>query len=320
MLSKMKLNWSVLVVLTLILLNGCIWNDSSDEGTDIEKDLYQGTKGVVLDIVDENIPDELYENEEINYVAKFTNEGPYQVNNAKLLVSVDKGYMHFSNEESVYGEEKFGLEGKTQYNMFDDFEIKELTIYTGDIDPLSEYHDASILTTFCYDYKGIAITDVCIDTDPYDTKATEDICDAGEVISLSKGQGGPVVIDRIETTMLTENDFIRPQFKIHMKNVGQGTVIQVGSVTEVCSSDGLVGGTYNTIKFDNIELSNFKTGDFECFPKGISLRKEEDFVTCTLKSGKIPKSDSSYMSPLKIEISYGYTQSESKEVRILRMR
>ena len=308
-------------LLFIILITSCTFNNQND--AELEKELYKGTEGVVLEYFETNFPDEVFEGEGLDYAVRITNKGPYQPHNMLLLVSLEKSYMTFGDDPDALENIRIvnnlePLDGKTIFNPLDDFEVIELPMTVKSLDDLSEYHDTFILTTLCYDYKGIAIADVCIDQDPHDTSPREKECDVKESISLSEGQGGPVVIDRIETRMMVDKgDRIRPQFKIYVSNRGQGTVLKQGTTRLVCNKESLNTETYNSIKIDKIEFSGFSTQNIECIPSELVLRNEEDFVTCTLReSFSLPKKAEAFQTPLIIEISYGYMESSSKEIKI----
>ncbi len=300
----------ILLIILLFIIAGC---DSGNE--QISRDLYQGTQGVMIDVFD--LPREVNENENIPLVVKVENKGPYE-SSGYLVVSTEGDYMGvkgYDNHVSV----AFQLKGKTIMNDIDDFEIFNIPLYAKNLDPLSEVHDTYLTMYTCYGYKGLAYADVCVDPDPYDVGDAEKACKVQTSISLSEGQGGPVVIDRIEPKMLIEGDIIRPQFKIYIQNRGRGTVIQKNSLAQVCSKDSLDVTTYNTLSLSEVEISGRKlsAGQIECIPRVLQLKKEQDFVTCTINSGSgISRNMLAYESPLKIQIDYGYTESITKEISI----
>ena len=312
-------NKIIFSIILLICITSCTFTGKNDEDLDIEKNIYKGTRGVSMDFFENNFPDEIFENEELNLAIKIENKGAYDVKNAKILVSVEKEFMNFFNGDHVYETLFQGrpfLQGKTYYSDFNDFHIEELRLKVKELDDLSEYHDSFILSTFCYDYKGIAIADVCIDTDPHDVKVTEKVCSEIDSISLSEGQGGPVIIDRIDTRMLVQGDTIKPQFKIYITNKGKGTVISSGKSDEVCNKESIGFDTYNTLKITELEFSNHNLNNFECLPSDLVLLNNEDFITCTYKGTDITKNSPTYLTPLKVAFEYGYTESISKEIKI----
>lgn len=304
-------NKIILLLIVLVFLVGCDGGGSKD----LKKDLYQGTQGVNVNIFD--LPSEVNENEEIPFIIKVENKGPYETT-GRLVISTERDYMGIKGQNSYIGID-FNLKGKSVLNDIDDFEIFNVPMYAKTLDPLSETHDTYITTYTCYGYRGLAYTDVCIDTDPYKVGDSDKSCSVQTSISLSGGQGGPVVIDRIEPRMLIEGDFIRPQFKIYIQNRGQGTVIQKDSINQVCSGNSLNIATYNTLSLTEVEISGKKmsAGQIECIPRNLQLKNEQDFVTCTIVSGQgISRNMLSYLSPMKIQIDYGYANSITKEISI----
>jgi uncharacterized repeat protein (TIGR01451 family) len=313
----------IFLLLLFLIIAGC--TPTGTNQVKLEKDLYKGTEGVTLDLFDDKLPSEVYQGETLNYIVKATNKGPYPVNNAKLVISLEKGYMSFINPMSPSNTHikvisNIDLEGKTLFNTLDDFEVREESIKSLPLDGQSEYHDSLITTNFCYDYKGIAVADVCIDTDPYSIRPGQKVCTVKDSISLSEGQGGPVLISQIDTRMLVDNfngkDYIRPQFILHIINQGQGFVIKPGTTDKVCSENALQSDVYNSVIINNIKFSSYTKKDFDCFPEELVLMEDQDKITCILKTGAIAKESASYTTPLEVEISYGYMFSQSKEIKI----
>lgn len=302
------------IFVVMLFISSC--TSSNNNSAKLQKDLYKGTEGILLNLFQDKLPDEVYEGETLSYVVKLTNKGPYPAGSSKLIFALDKGYMQFDNNDNVKEIYNVNLAGKTIFDNLDDFKIVEETIKVNTLDPLSEYHESIISTLFCYDYKGIAIADICIDTDPYSLSARKKACSVKDTVGLGEGQGGPVVISSVDTKMLIDNDFIRPQFRIHITNQGAGTVIKPGTLNQVCNMNPLARDMYNSIILKNIKFSRFGIANFECLPPELVLRQEEDSITCTLKSGLIRKTDSSYTTPLEIEIEYGYMESTTKQIKI----
>lgn len=307
----------IFLLTALIIISGCDFNGGNDAV--LEKDIYKGTQGVYLDFFD--LPDEVYEGEEISYIVRVENKGPYQVNGAKLLVNLEKEYMYFTSQGcdgNVCLKQIPVLDGKDIYNTLNDFEVINLQIKTKDLDDLSEVHESLLLTSFCYDYMGSVYTETCMDTDPYDEFVGEKLCSVKDVISLSEGQGGPVVINRVEPRIRYLDDKILPQYKVYIANIGKGEVTTWGQSSKVCDNKEL-DESYNTIELTEFEVSGIKLseGEIECIPSVIYLRNNEDFITCTFtEANAISRSIQPYVTPLKIELKYGYVESSSKEIKI----
>src|SRR4030042_1767216 len=97
---------------------------------------------------------------------------------------------------------------------------------------MGESHNALISATYCYDYATTAKMDVCIDPDIYG-KQPQKVCTvAGKSLS---SQGAPIAVNKVDVEMLPfSKDSIKPQFTIHVQNVGDGTVIASGKALSFC--------------------------------------------------------------------------------------
>lgn len=174
-------------------------------------------------------------------------------------------------------------------------------------------YDPTILATACYPYATKAGPNVCIDPIPFDDKQKK-VCNIG--IHTLSSQGAPIAVTRIDQ----EASSTKLRFKITIKNAGNGDVIQPYSL-EKCSS------ATNQLKredFDLVELTSVKAGTNElladCGPFAkqgtnlIRLFDGEGFVVCTMDISNI--GSSAYLTPLIVELKYGYRTTASKQVSI----
>jgi hypothetical protein len=303
------------IIIMLLFLAAC---QNSNE-PDIMRNIYVGTIGVALDFINNEIPDKVRENEVVYYTIRAQNRGPYELNNARLTISVDPGIMKFPDGSSVMVIDDITLQGKSFFDTFDDFRIRNIPITIQSLDETRAYHDAEILTAFCYDYKGYATANVCIDRNPQGATPVEKTCRTS-IVLLSQGQGGPVSIDKIEPYMIVEVingvELVRPQFKIFVQNRGRGVVFKPGSIAQFCGHGDIDSDVYNNVRLDNIAFSNFNIHDFDCLPGSFVLKGGSDHITCTLKRERALQKDAAYTTPLRVEISYGYKETISKELRI----
>ena len=313
-----------LVIVILVSIAFMTITQSCDgNGTDHLKnrDIYVGTQGVIIDTYDNKFPSEVYENEDLYFVAKLTNKGAYSTN-ARFQVSVDDTYMTISNG-NVFTK-SISLQGKDIFSTFDDSEIVGVPIKVEELLPLQDSHDTKIHLSLCYDYENVAISDVCIDTDPYDIAADEKVCDADSGVAVTGGQGGPVGVSRIESRIILEDNSIRPQYKIFVTNYGSGKVLRYGSSSSVCSGSGTQAGDYNIVELTDISFSQYHIGSFNCVPKMLVLDRESstenNYITCTLNKGLINRASTpTYRTPLIIELKYGYYVTQSKDINIKKL-
>jgi len=214
---------------------------------------------------------------------------------------------------------EFEIKGKSIFNPEGDNDLITLIARTKQISVQSETQSSTIFATACYPYKTILGTSICVDTDIYGIRKGEKACDIRD-LSFPKGQGAPVSITKIETRMLPEIDenLVKPHFFIHIENEGNGEVIDLVKVEDVCTNKPLNYTDFNSIQI-KVELSG-RTLDCSVDDKGpgietIRLRDKEDLVRCTLEEG-IDIGRDAYTAPLRIELEYGYTFTISKDIII----
>jgi hypothetical protein len=297
-----------------LLLLSCTDGDGKDNPDVTNPDLYKGTEGLEMVLISE-LPEVVYEDEPFQYVLKLTNKGVYPINGAVLTINVEEEYLSIDGRSSI--QDSISLDEKVVFQDIDDFEIRTYDIDAGRLDDTSQSHETIILVNACYDYMLKAFADVCIDSDPHDIKPEpgKKECDVKN-IDMSDGQGGPVIISGIEPKTLVDDTSIRPQFKITIKNVGGGSVVEHGRTGTICSSGDIAREEYNKISVGEISMSDFGRSDFDCAPEPLRLQSNEDTITCTMKSGRISKDRSNFLTPLYIKMNYGYLISSSNTLKI----
>jgi len=204
-----------------------------------------------------------------------------------------------------------------------------------------DQYTPTILATVCYPYATKASPTVCIDPFPFDDRQ-EKVCNIGTQTLSS--QGAPVQVTKIEQEASTK----KIQFKIHIKNVGGGDVIQTGN------SKNLEGGTLPTLDrcsplgnglldrkdFDRVQLNKVQIGSVDllkdaqgnfrnpklCSPFAdgsddiIRLFDGVGFVICTLTVDDLGSIQSAYTTPLNIELEYNYRSTISKQIEISKLK
>ena len=229
-----------------------------------------------------------------------------------------------------------GLEGKSFFTPGGEQDEVRYTLKTKPLPSLKTKHTTQLIATSCYEYATSFTDEVCIDTNVNKLKIFEGTCEAEDV--TSSGQGSPVLIERVEVTMLQDTaDYVRPQFNIHVRNAGKGKVINAEKVEEACSSAGLEKRDYNAVFLNTFMLSNaaysytfdgydpatgrevvssYDQDTVECYPNPLILRKGEDnYFRCAVQRGLSDEafrtSQASYKTPVQIDLSYGYQFSQS---------
>ena len=297
----------LLSVILVLFMSGCITNPFIKTTT--QDDLRTGSQGILMEFLTNAPPSEIYEDYPFQVGVILENVGAYDIKNGFISFTIEEDYMELMNQNE--GVVRFSLKGKSISLPTGDQLIKIIKAKTKKIDEQSEKHESTILTSVCYQYQTKKDITICIDTDIHNLKKMQKVCIVKD-ITLTP-QGAPVAITKIESEMLPAEDdnLIKPAFKIQIKNVGNGKVIDKDKISDICSSEPLEHKELNTVDI-KVMLSN---EELECKPEPLKLKSNEDEVRCILEKG-IPKDRATYTSPLTIELDYGYTYSISKKVTI----
>lgn len=308
----MKPNKSIKMILLpaiilVLFMPGCIQNPFVKPTT--QDDFRTGSQGILMEFLANAPPGETYEEYPFQIGVLLQNTGAYDIKNGFISFTIEEDYMELMNQND--GVARFSLKGKSVALPTGDQLVKIIKAKTKKISEQSEKHDSTILASVCYQYQTKKDITVCIDTDIHNLKKMQKVCTIKD-ITLTP-QGAPVAITKIESDMLPAEDdnLIKPAFKIHIKNVGNGEVIDKSKISDVCSSEPLEHRELNIVDI-KVMLSNEK---LECKPEPLKLKSNEDEVRCILEKG-VPKDRATYTSPLTIELDYGYTYSLSKKVTI----
>jgi len=333
--------WVLFLFLLIIAISGCdlLQKDGKDGSTDFKR----GAEGLVMEFV-KNYPGDRYlveVDEDILIIVDVKNKGTYPTDSFDegniYLSGFDDGIInrgekgaddkYIKMEKSKSLSEMF-LPGASSINPLGGFDAAEFEgkIVAGQL-RIDEYNPI-ILATACYPYFTKSSPTVCIDPFPFDDRQ-EKVCNIGSQSVPS--QGAPVAITRIDQEASTG----KIQFKINIKNVGDGDVLKPGvddddiKILDKCSPLG--GGILNRKDFDRVQLEKVQIGNVDllesrrCSPfadgtKGttnlIRLFNGEGFVICTLTVKELGDVQSAYTTPIQVELKYSYRSTISKQIEI----
>ena len=337
-----------IILLFLLFIVGCKGMYSI---TDVS--IYKGTDGLAIKFIENAPPNEVFEKTILPLGIMIRNAGAYDIENGLITFSLEEDYMlldktstrtsgrgkksaeerfdWIENERISWIEDKpqikFSLNGKTIERAEGEEEIMTLKAEARPLEELSQTHEPSILATACYDYKTELVAAVCVDTDVYGIKKITKSCKVKELGFSS--QGAPVAITRIGTEIMPMDipDRVRPQFLIQVQNKGDGLVIKddMQVITDACSEKSLnytelsvvfinayLGGEQKQLNCNIEEETQYKDNKKTGLVK---LRDNTGIARCVLDEG-IDEDEGTYVSPLKIELRYGYTNTISKNVVI----
>jgi len=179
----------------------------------------------------------------------------------------------------------------------------------------------NFLLTSCYLYTTYADPIICVDPDPYSD--VRKVC-APRTRTWGGGNGAPVAITSIEQ----ENTPRKIVFRINVANVGRGEVWDMGQL-EKCSPyypGRVTPDLKNVVWLGDVRVGSYGLegrggrGGIICSPNPIRLDPNtgRGTTTCTYP---LEYSDlkSAYQTPLVVELWYGYSQTEQRNVQIKRV-
>ena len=118
---------------------------------------------------------------------------------------------------------------------------------------------------------------------------------------------------------------IRPQFLILIENKGQGNPVKRESTRDFCTRDDTTSINFHD-NLNRVKVNAFLSNqELDCTPKEkinnqlstekykyalAKLKDKKELIRCTLTDG-LDASQDSYLTPFRITLTYGYTQSLS---------
>ncbi|MBA3064697.1 hypothetical protein FP803_04640 [Candidatus Woesearchaeota archaeon] len=285
-------------------------------------DYRTGTQGIVMNFMADMPPAKMYDSMPIDLVVEIKNKGAYPQPNpltgwAINVISPNAkgiGTLYLSGFDTAFimGMPQSmsipSLEGKNIYNSEGGYDVVSFRGNIIDFDSRNiDSYNANFLVTSCYNYETIASQTVCIDPEPYSTKQKTRVCTIPPSYSLSGGQGAPVAVTKVEETVLSN----KIQFKIYIKNLGDGEVIDKNRLNIDCPY------SLDYTNLDKVYVSGRVSGySLSCRPNNpIMLINGIGSVICTVP--KPTMSRSAYTTPLQVNLEYGYSSSIQKSVEIL---
>lgn len=296
------------VVSLIILLTGCSssgnWVFFGDDSEFEYEDYRQGVKEIEMNFLQESPPNEVFEGSDFQVGIRLRNEGGSDTKQA--ILKVTPLAQELVDIEKI-DENPFSMQGRSNVNPKGDEIVYTLPAKAKPLSNLMsglESHEVSIIAKLCYLYESYASPTVCIDTaGDENTK----VCEVKDV-TLS-GQGAPVAVTNVEVSMIPTESGINPNFKIHVKNKGDGHVYHPNYFDSACTK-----GSSSDEEIDTVFISaSLDDRTLDCTPKHLQLGNENHF-TCTTQTPLTSKG--AYTTPLEIKLTYGYMNSIKESVEI----
>jgi hypothetical protein len=177
-------------------------------------------------------------------------------------------------------------------------------------------YDARLVMTACYDYESIASDTVCVDPDPFSGDRADKACTPRSV-SMSGSQGGPIAV----TSVNVEPSPGRTRFEIDVSNVGGGDVFRPGGQNlQKCSPYSPPASLRTELDYvlvRDISISGVSIMQ-SCRPLDNQyLRLVNGRGTIFCEYSNIP-GNAAFTTPLTVELEYGYRDSETRDITVLR--
>ena len=306
----------VLIMLMLVLiLTSCGRTPGGEKPTDTAAALQQvktGTQGLELSFVPNYPPSTIYDQNELISLVEVKNKGNYDLLLQDCFIKAtgfDKNIIRGGFDLPRSCAENLNiLEGKNVYNL------------EGSVNQL-EFHSPNIVLPFgvpdydptfnflaCYNYKTKATPQVCIDPLLYQVSDQQKTCDYRSGVNVGGGQGGPVGVSSVGVDMVGN----RAIFDITVSNLGTGRVLSPFADIQSCGDASLTRQDFDKVGY-SVSLSN-SIGN--CNPRDniVRLSNGRGKIICSFN---VPGT-TAYKTPLLIDLDYGYIQSYSKPIKIIK--
>jgi len=298
----------LIIVMTLIL-SGCSQNTALTN-------YRTGTDGLSIDFLSSNTKS-VYEGDEFGLEIRVTNKGSADVlesNPGILKITYDNYRVTAIRDTAEKSQDNIVLKGKSQYYPVGDEFPVGFYFNASRLTHLREGATTSINFNLCYPYSTELTTMTCIDTKTANNDQTTSAC-TSETYDGSSGQGGPIVITKIEPETLLQQNYIRPQFKIYIENKGTGYVTKSTSCTAADFN--------NADSSSRVNIKAWLSGvQLECGPDNsgvVRLTDSESFITCYLPNNNgYNRTQRNYITSLTINVSYTYILIAKQDIEIKR--
>ncbi|MCX6710146.1 MAG: hypothetical protein NTV63_04325 [Candidatus Woesearchaeota archaeon] len=286
-----------LILFILVLMNGCTsGGTSSAKGTNLRT----GTKGLEASFAEGSPPSTIYDGNSVPLNINIWNKGAESASGTLYFDGFDPGIVSIPTQ--VFFPAIDGTEAtKSPQGGY-------YLVQVGNFAPMlpedTDNYAFSLRATLCYDYKTAASVQICIDADP--SKTGSKACTPANP-SLGGGQGGPVAISAVQQ----DSSIGQTVFKITVRNVGGGRVISQAKVGQ-CNS--LSYADYDEVQFSGV-ISNGQPLDCGSNTKARLINNEATIICKTTTN----PSRGAYSTILKINLNYGYTYSNIKNIEVRRI-
>ncbi len=270
-----------------------------------------GSQGVEIKFLQNSPPPVVYDQNELVALVEVNNKGNFNLEGGDCFIQVsgfDPNILKGGFGAARSCAENAGvLEGKNVYNL--DGGTNQLEFKSSNIALPQGVFDYNPILNFvsCYIYRTTANPSVCLDPLFYQVTAEQKTCIPKDV-GMGGGQGGPVGISYVGIDMIGG----KAVFEINVQNFGTGRVLSPYVDIHNCGQSSVEYTDLDKVEY-YVTLSGVA---LNCKPMDHMVRLNNNMgkIVCT---GDLPSS-SAYETPLTVDLNYGYIQSWTKPIKIVR--
>ncbi|MBW2965553.1 hypothetical protein KY342_00450 [Candidatus Woesearchaeota archaeon] len=306
----------ILIIVSLFLMGCERIRRQRVRPEDVEEDVHRGTRGLLMRFARNLPPNKIFDIDALDIFLELENKGASDLRGSRCFLFLSGFDQSIFPQLPKFYQECGDLEGRSIYNPDGGYDTKQFTSppYSIYLPEAIDSFPQTFVVHACYEYRTKARPIVCINPRLYDITSPVEACVVQDV-PMGGGQGGPVAVERVEVDMMKD----KVMFKIHVANVGGGTVIKHGTSLR----GDTVGSCPNQLEYTNIDIVDIERLDMS----GGSMIKcvpEDGFVRLIDNRGKIVctflviERNTAFTTPLIIDLKYSYLDSISKKVEIIK--
>ena len=302
----------VLVVIFIVSCKGgpAAGNNPADVAAAAQA-VQTGTQGVEISFSASSLPSLIYDQNELTTIVEVRNKGNHDLYPQDCFVQVtgfDQNIIKGMQTLHSCAETLDILDGKNLYNVQGgvnllEFRAPNVVLPYGVFD-----YKPTLNFLTCYNYHTTANPQVCVDPLFYQVTAEQKNC-IPRSVGMGSGQGGPVGVSNVGVNMIGR----RAVFDITVSNLGTGRVLSPYSDIKNCGQSSLSYTDLDKVAY-NVKLSGGSLIDCKPRDKMVKLSGNTGKIVCTFD---IP-GPSAFETPLSIDLDYGYIQSLTRPVKIVK--
>lgn len=302
----------ILLIFVLVSCNIVPQGDTPDSSAVALKAVQTGTDGVSVSFITNYPPATVYDQNELVAMIELQNKGNHDLSPTDCFVQItgfDPNIIRGGLSTVKTCAEGIGtLEGKNVYNTDGgrnqlEFSSSSIQLPQG----VFEYNPKLNVVT-CYHYQTKASPSVCVDPLFFQVSAEQKTCKPVNV-GLSGGQGAPVGVSNVGVNMVGR----RAIFEITVQKYGTGRVLSPSTDIRNCGQASLKYEDLDKVGF-NVQLSGGNLIDCKPTDRTVRLNNNQGKIVCSFNIAGA----SAYETPLIIQLDYGYVQSFSRNVKIVK--